>query len=226
MDQAGHLRFVRSQSTIDCWDAYEERTQVLVFGDGGGFTWLASSLDSLDEQSCSIKLPLLLDAPLSMPVVILPPIPDRSEKPKLKCIERLIREDVHPTMELVIGGNAAGLGRLAEAIQGLVDAPSGNPHEHVDFDDYYEGSILVPRSVSLSIRGPFSEWSSDGFGDYKDLLSESSNSSLLLPNTLPKIRLESLTEYDEISFRESDFLSLGMLTGSEETKDRGPRHIG
>ena len=80
----------------------------------------------------------------------------------------------------------------------------GQPSEHIHLDDTSDAHV-VPRSVSLNLRGPMRKWEREHFEEYGDLILKKGED--FLPAAIG-YRVGDQEEYQEISASESDFLSL------------------
>jgi hypothetical protein len=199
-----NLAFIRSATCFECWDYYEKKTDVWVFGNVDGYDWFRQNLVKATRATKNIHLTLLEQHPTSMRSVILPAKTDDSPRPRLKFIERFVSSQGSPNMELVIFGNEAGYLYLADKIAKLANENVGSPSEHVHLDDLSDPHV-VPRSVSLNLRGPIQKWEAKHFGEYSDLVH--SKSQDFLPTAL-NYRLREDDEYEEITAEESEFLKL------------------
>lgn len=199
-----NLAFIRSATCFESWDYYERKTDVWIFGDVEGYDWLRQKfLDAMGAtENC--RLSILQKHLTSMKSVILPAESTGDQSPRFKVIERLIPDPATPNLELVFFGNASGYQYLADKLATLVKKHSGNPSEHVHLDDLVDPN-MVPRSVSLNLRGPVHKWEREKFGEYAGLVY--SISPDLLPSELD-YRLHQKVEYEEITVAESEFLRI------------------
>jgi hypothetical protein len=189
---------------MDCWDYYESKTDVLVFGDVEGYTLFRQQLQRAKTAKENVHLTLLEQHPTSMRSVILPARDDGAAEARLKFIERFVSGKSGPNMELVIFGNQTGFQYLADKLEKLEKGFVGQPSEHIHLDDLTDAHV-VPRSVSLNLRGPLRKWERDNFDEYGDLILKKGEH--FLPAAI-SYRVSKQEEYEEISASESDFLSL------------------
>src|SRR5438445_8955686 len=154
-----NLAFIRSVLSFDCWDYYESKTDVWVFGDVEGYALLEQKIRLAVHSKENIHLNLTREHPVSMEVVIVPATRTIKTKARVKFVERFVRYAGRPNMELVIFGNKAGLMYVAGRVKHVVREYKGNPSEHIHLDDVNDPQV-VPRSVSLNLRAPFQKWSS------------------------------------------------------------------
>lgn len=199
-----NLTFIRSQSCWECWDYYELRTDVFVFGDVEGYTHFRQQLLRAKTAKENIHLTVLEQHPTSMRGVILPARDDGAVEARLKFIERFVSGKSGPNMELVIFGNKLGLQYLADKLEKVKKKFVGQPSEHIHLDDTSDAHV-VPRSVSLNLRGPMRKWEREHFEEYGDLILKKGED--FLPAAIG-YRVGDQEEYQEISASESDFLSL------------------
>jgi hypothetical protein len=199
-----NLVFIRQQSCVDCWDYFESKTDVLVFGDVEGYAYFRKQLSRARTTGINVHLTLLAQHPTSMRCVILPARDDGSAEARLKFIERFVSGKSGPNMELVIYGNQTGFQYLSDKLEKLEKEFAGQPSEHVHLDDLTDAHI-VPRSVSLNLRGPLRKWERDNFNEYSDLILI--KSEYFLPAAI-RYRFSENEDYEEISANQSDFLSL------------------
>lgn len=198
-----NLVFIRSTTIFDCWDYFDKKTDVLVFGDYDGYKSLRTNVLHAIKSTKNIHLSLLEKFPYSMRCVILPPLKKNGAKPGLRFIERYFPGGT-PTMELVVFGNTAGYRHLANQISRLLKKDFGGPSEHFHLDDVID-SVVVPRSGALNLRGPVSKWSSKSLKEYADLVFKKNED--FLPAEL-HYKLKEADEYQEITPEESEFLKL------------------
>lgn len=199
-----NLTFIRSQYCWDCWDYYELRTDILVFGNIEGYRYFRERLLSAKTTEKNVHLTLLEQHPKSMKGVILPARDDGATEARLKLIERFVSGNAGPNMELVIFGNRPGLQYLADKLEKVEKNFVGRPSEYIQLADTTD-SHVVPRSVSLNLRGPMRKWERDHFGEYGDLILKKGED--FLPTSIG-YRVDDQEDYVEISASESDFLSL------------------
>jgi hypothetical protein len=198
------LFFIRTAGVFCCWDYYESKTDVLIFGDVAGYRSFSQTILKAKTSKSNLHLSLLDGHPQSMRGVILPAKADKSSRPRLKLIERFVHFKGRPNMELIIFGNQRGYDYLSEMITRLAHSKDSDPSEHVHLDDLVD-SVLVRRSVSLNIRAPLGHWNRRGLGEYSGLV-YGKNLDRLPPGleymTKTKERYEAVTE------KQSDFLKL------------------
>lgn len=199
-----NLVFIRSATCLDCWDYYETKTDVWVFGDVEGYDSLRQDILKATGATENIHLTLLERHATSMRGVVLPAKGMDSRRPRLKFIERFIPDKSGPNMELVIFGNQAGYRYLADKIAKLMQDYLGRPSEHLHLDDHSDPHLL-PRSVALNLRGPVQKWGRKSLAEHGDLVY--SKSVDFLPSALDH-RVQQGGEYEEISAEESEFLKL------------------
>ena len=199
-----NLTFIRSQSCMDCWDYYEIKTDVLVFGDVEGYEYFRQQLSRAQAAKENVHLTWLEQHPTSMRSVILPACDDGAAEARLKFIERFVSGNSGPNMELVIFGNKTGFRYLAYKLEKMEKEFVGQPSEHIHLDDITDPHV-VPRSVSLNLRGPLRKWERDNFDEYSDLILK--RGEHFTPAAV-RYRVGKREEYEEITATESEFLSL------------------
>ena len=199
-----HLAFIRSSTCYDCWDYYECKTDVWVFGDVGGYQYLRQEIFKASKATDNIYLTILDKHSTSMRGVILPAKKIKTQKPRLKFIERFVSDESGTNMELVIYGNLAGYQYLAETIETLIKKYAGNPSEHIHLDDQSDPYIIA-RSVSLNLRGPLHKWRKQNMEEYANLVYNKSN--YFIPPNL-EYRFQEKEEYLAINAKNSEFLKI------------------
>jgi hypothetical protein len=172
-----NLRFIRLYAALDtCWQ-FAMKTDVWVFSDLDGLLYLKKSIRKAIKAKHNIHLDEVETDSVSMQCVILPALKKPATKPRLKIVERKIFKNAAPEMELVILGNKAGYKKLVSELNIAIKQYLDNPTEHLHIDDL-DCAWVVPRSVSLNIRGPVSAWDKDLLGDYFSLATEKTGSYL------------------------------------------------
>ncbi len=169
-----HLYFIRSVSGWLADEFYDQRTDVWVFGDLAGYRHFQHGLRRAKERDKITVLDLPADS-ATMNVVILPAAKGRASKPRLKVIERFVFIDKNPQMELVLYGNETAYDHLCRVIDLAMTSSLGDPIDHFHVDEGPGGPdcFLIPRSVSLNIRGPLFEWSLDKLeSHYREMIVE------------------------------------------------------
>lgn len=172
-----HLYFIRSTQTFATESYYERNTDVWVFGDSEGFLYFIHSL----SEAATSKLPITLGAldfsSNTMRVLILPPVVLSTSMPRLKFLERVVKTQEGPKMELVIYGNSEGYNYLTQTFQEQIDNPENDfsYHSHLDCLD----KTLVQRSVSLNVRCAIPKWDRKQLVSYEAMIFDPSD--LLLP---------------------------------------------
>lgn len=199
-----NLAFIRSTTSFECWDYYEKKTDVWVFGDVEGYDWFQQAILKATNGNNNIHLTLLEEHPTSMRAVLLPAKTDDSRGPRLKFIERLVSSQSSPNMELVIFGNEGGYDYLQNKIAKATREHTNNPSEHIHLDDLSDRHV-VPRSISLNIRGPILAWEAKNLGQYSDLVHKTGPDFLPTAGNYP---LQCPEEYVEINAEDSEFLKL------------------
>jgi hypothetical protein len=140
-----------------------------------------------------------------MRVVLVHASKNEKPTPRLKLIERVVYGTRGLNMELVVCGNKVGFTYLAEQVAHVTREYAGNPSEHTHLDDANDPH-LVPRSVSLNIRGPFLRWTLESFGEYAELILK--KNEYFLPLEVHGRVPDPPTPYEDIRPDESDFLLL------------------
>lgn len=186
---------------MHCWDYYESKTEVWVFGDVDGYNWAAANLAKANDLAINTHLDEIAPDSNSMRVVILPAERVIKQPARVKAIERLVYLYDEWKMELVLNGNASGYDLLARAFT-TICCKAGDPSQHIEYDDRAD-SLLVPRSVSLNIRAPLHQWSRSGLREYADIVFE--RQKCFLPDDVEYI-LGQRQSYEEISPSTSDFI--------------------
>ena len=196
------LAFIRSKTVFDCWDFYESKTEVIVFGDRAGYRLLRSKL----LRACRSKgnLELLSENQNSMRAVILPVQKTHGRSPKLKFVERFINFQKAANMELVIAGNAPGYRYFADKLYGLLASRKCDITDHIHLDDMAD-RFVIPRSVALNIRAPLKEWNSKALGDFAHLVE--ARGADFLPKEIEH-RFTQTDDYEEINVEESEVVRL------------------
>jgi hypothetical protein len=171
MQKMPQFHLIRLTASIDTMWQWETRTDVWIIGDVDGYRlFQARLIEAIDAQT-NIHLDFIESCKTSMQCVILPAAVRPKTRPKLKLIERKAFKHDEPEMELIIYGNQAGYKILAAefdvAILHMVDLPD----HHIHIEDWWT-SWVVKRSVSMNIRGPFSEWHPDRLQGHKHLVYE------------------------------------------------------
>src|SRR5215210_6328589 len=164
-----NLAFIRSVTCVESWDYYESKTDVWCFGDLGGYRYLRQILLRARNARQNIQLNLLKAHPTSMRCVILPPIKGGLSKPRVKFIERFVSSSGQPNMELVIFGNRGGYKFLSERVTHLLEQSAGDPSDHAHLDDLVDKEV-VPRSVSINLRGPVRAWNRKHLEEYAGMI--------------------------------------------------------
>lgn len=199
-----NLALIRNRTTHDCWDYYDSKTDIWIFGDVEGYRLLRTQLMKATRAKRNIHLDILEKNPNSMRSVILPAQQSKRKRALLKFVERFVWIDGNPHMELVIAGNVQGYKYLAKEVAGLTRKSRDDVSEHGHFDDSVSNSI-VPRSVALNIRAPLRQWRIESYAEFSDLLQRRGED--FLPKDI-MYRLETKEDYCEIVCGESDMLRL------------------
>lgn len=151
------LYFIRQTTMYDPETCFEIWTDIWVFGDIRGYSYVRTAILNAKGASKPLRLDAIPHHSHSMRVLVLPADRGTSVRPRVKLIERLIWDRDRLNMELVIYGNRPGYDRLAAVFQHSIDNPD-DPSEHQHLDDApVRGRWIVPRSVSLNVRNPLSE---------------------------------------------------------------------
>jgi hypothetical protein len=194
------LALIRLSTVHECWDYFEEKTDVWVFGDCEGYQLLAEMLIGAATSSNNRHVEACEQHPTSMRCVILPSPIGNQSRPHLKFFERFAFNKSESFMELVMCGNQAGYRHLSARILELCQKGLGNLDEHFHLDDSTD-SCVVKRSVALNFRGPVAEWRREKFDPYEDLVFE--NQASAFPASLA-YRLGDRGSYEEISYKKSE----------------------
>lgn len=167
-----NLYFIRGVEWSVAETCFDTWTDVWVFGDVPGYQYTRSMILTAKDAKKAIKLEAIPHDSHSMRVVILPASPRPTARPRVKLLERLIRDRDRLNMELIIHGNRPGYDRLAAVFQYVIDHP-GDPsdHQHVD-DAPLPGRWVIPRSISLNLRHPLAIWNVESLGTYKNYVTE------------------------------------------------------
>jgi hypothetical protein len=182
-----NLHFIRGTATFDPQTCFETWTDVWVFGDVRGYEYTRSMILNGKGTKKAIRLDQISRASHSMRVTILPAERHSSNRSRVKLVERLIWDRDRLNMELVIYGNPAGYDRLAAVFQQAVEE-CGDPssHWHVD-DSPARGRWVLPRSVSLNVHRPLSNWNLESLGTFKTIVTDRQEAFLpearLIPTT-------------------------------------------
>lgn len=178
-----NLFFIRGTATSDPLTCFETWTDVWIFGDVRGFGYARSMVLNAKGAQKAIRLDAIPHESHSMRVLILPAVREAPPRPRVRIIERLIRDRLN--MELIVYGNPAGYDRLAAVFQRAIDSP-GDPsdHEHVD-DSPVRGRWLLPRSMSLTVRRPLITWDLARLGTFKTLVIDKQVTFLPDPRLIP-----------------------------------------
>lgn len=163
------LHLIRSKTVCEMPSCYEEKTEVLVFGDVAGYQALQEALRAAMSTGQITRPSSLGIDRNSMRVCILPASATARRHPQLKLIERIVFVERSPEMELVIYGNAAGYSWLIDAIEQAATTYLGDPSEHIHLDDFNDPR-MVRRSVAMNIRGALRSWSRDELEHYAALV--------------------------------------------------------
>jgi hypothetical protein len=199
-----NLFLLRNKTGFDCWDYYDELTDVYVFGDRAGFKSLIQDLFQAEDRQTNTHLTLADKNPNSMRGVILPASKKWPKNPRLKFTERFVWFEGRPKMELVIFGNKQGYRYLRDVIIELMGKKVRNSSDYVQLNDLLTPQV-VPRSISLNLRPPVAKWSRKALEPYDTLVF--GKNRYMLPADLD-YRLEEKEDYEEISEKESEFLRL------------------
>ena len=130
-----NLRFIRQYSTLDTSWQFEMKTDVWVFSDLAGLSYLKKSIAKAMKTKQNFYLDEVEKDSVSMQCVILPALKKPATKPRLKIVERKIFKNAAPEMELVILGNKAGYKKLVSELNIAIKQYLDNPTEHVHIDD-------------------------------------------------------------------------------------------
>jgi hypothetical protein len=193
------LIFIRNSCTYDCWDYYDKKTEVWVFGDLDGYNLFRQDILLAVTKTTNTHIPFLDRNPISMRGIILPAQVKYRQFARIKLIERFVTYDGNPSMELVIAGNEKGYHYLAEKLAFLINSENGNVEEYIKFDDLTDPAV-VKRSVALNVRAPLKKWSVKKLGEYAVLLKK--KSEYFIPLEL-QYRLNISQAYVDINTNES-----------------------
>jgi hypothetical protein len=199
-----NLAFIRNMVCFDCWDYFECKTDVWLFGDVEGYTFFERQIRLAVFSEKNIHLSLTEKHPTSMRAVLVHASKNDQAPARLKFIERVVCDTRDLNMELVICGNNLGLTYLAEQVARITREYAGNPSEHTHLDDA-DNPHVAARSVSLNIRGPFDRWTRESFGEYTELILKKNEHFLPVHGCVAD---ETPRPYEEIRPEESDFFIL------------------
>jgi hypothetical protein len=109
-------------------------------------------------------------------------------------------------MELILHGTQSAYDRLAKVFEQMISDSTGIPQDHAhvgDWSDQWTKECwVVPRSVSLNIRGPLVRWSKAGLEEDRDFVYQASKF------TLPE-EYDGIPEpYTNVSVRSNPWLRL------------------
>ena len=196
------VAFIRSKTVFDCWDFYESKTEVIIFGDRAGYRILSRKL--LRASRSKVNIEFLSRNQNSMRVVILPVQKAHGRSPRLKFVERFVHFQSVANMELVIAGNAAGYRYFAGKLSGFLAASRVDVTDHIHLDDMAD-RVVIPRSVALHIRAPLVKWTSKGLGDFAHLVEARGDD--FLPKEIEH-RFSDTDGYEKICVKQSEVVRL------------------
>jgi hypothetical protein len=199
-----NIVFIRSLASAQCWDYYESKTEAWVFGDIGGFEYLRKCFLNAKSLEANVHLNEIDPGSNSMRVVVIPSSKSLVDRARIKIIERFIKVDGIPNMELVFFGNDLGYDYLANKLGTMLKNPNSDVSDHFHLDDIND-TCLVKRSVSLNVRAPLSKWDREALREYAPLVFEKIEA--FLPNEIECAPDEEIA-YQELSPIQSDFLRL------------------
>jgi hypothetical protein len=201
-----HVTFVRSLSTIQSEQIYDFKTEAVVFGDVEGYRVIARLLRRAQTARRVLNLhDAAAGTPVGMLCAIIPA--DRQlDGVRLKLIERLVFVKRRPKMELVIHGTQIAYERLATVFELMISHSTDIPQDHTHVGDWSDQwtkeGWMVPRSVSVNIRGPLEKWTKTGLQEYEQFVYHSTR--FTLPDEYDRI----LEPYASVSLRSNPWLRL------------------
>ena len=141
-----------------------------MFGDVEGYRVVASLLRRALTGRQVLNVQKLARGALVGKLCAITPADRRVDGVQLKLIERLVYVRRRPKMELIIHGTQEAYERLAMLFETMIFESTDIPQDHVHVGDWSDQWVkegwIVPRSVSLNIRGPLSKWTKRGLQEY------------------------------------------------------------
>ena len=196
-----NLLLIRNKTAWDCWDYYEEMTDVFVIGDVSGFQYFCDRLTAAKTSKAALHLSLANKSDISMCGVIVPASFGGDGMPRLRLLERFVFWRGQPRMELVICGNQPGFGFLADKIRELSENTKEDLDEHFHLNDINDPELLA-RSVALNVRSPLQTWRTEALGAYGNMATV--KGVHFLPADLD-YRLGTKERYQSISAKNSEY---------------------
>ena len=179
-------------------DVYDFKTDVWVFGDVEGYRLLSRCLRRACKSRRVANVHDFVSGTAVSMLCAITPVDRDVKDARLKIAERLVFIRRRPRMEVIIHGSEAAYQKLADIIDEVCRDYTDIPQEHIHMDDWTDDWV-IPRSISLNIRGPLSRWSKKGLQEYADFVYQPSEFTLpeeydfdVIPYTKPSVRQRAL----------------------------------
>jgi hypothetical protein len=179
-----NLHLIRSTTSWDSSLMYDFKTEVVIFGDIAAYQDVASRLRAAAGGNEAIDPCIDTTQSNSMSLVIAAPAKPSGRGACVRLLERAVQLNGAACMELIVYGNCEGYCWLADQFDRLL-LHVDDIDFHLHIDDWYLKEI-VPRSVSLNIRGPLRVWQLENLDHWRALVTERQDS--YLPTHLDPIR--------------------------------------
>lgn len=166
-----NIKFIRSSVTLDTEWEFEEKTDVLVFGDVEGYRYFQAKVREATNSKNNVHLDIVKQCGNSMQCVILKALDKPSKRPRIKFLERKIFKNDSPEMELIIVGNRDGLQAFSDDFDTIIEDSSSDLGGHHHYDDNF-ANWIVKRSVALNVREPLAVWKKENFQGFDSYILE------------------------------------------------------